>query len=265
MEKILANVTWDFHHGSVMGYTTAERRELIAGLISLLVYSVFYAGIAWALTSILDGGWATFFWTIGILIGIRCAYALIELIVGIIVWRIYQRKIAIANNVEWMRYHELPMRAYSTDDARKYFGRIIDFDPWKRDYSAKVITPELQRLVKEINRYHENVRYEHGALAELRDQDALNRALDVYSPKDNSPPYLFSDVLVSLNDAADEADFSRLPHANSSLVASILDERPFETWSDFYQLLRRSGLNRTQIVDLLVGCDSAHERWSRKT
>lgn len=161
-----------------MSYTLANKQQMKTALMTTLVSSVFYGGIAWGITALIDGGRKEFFWTAGILIAVRMAYSAIEFIVGIIVWRTYGRRIAVKHFVSVMREGKLPKRVYCTDDTGNYFARIAD--PHLSYYKPGEITPGVQKVAAELDRVLRSVRDQHGMMAEARTWDAMKRAMEIH-------------------------------------------------------------------------------------
>lgn len=245
-----------------MSHTFAEKQQMKTGLVTTLVSSVFYGGIAWGVTKLIDGGRKEFFWTLGILVAIRWAYAFLEFVVGVIVWRIYGRRNMVTNFVTIMRDGNLPRRVYCNDHITNYFSRIIE--PGISDYKAREITPDIQKIASDMYNVLNTVRDEHGMMAEMRTCDAMERALAIHSPEENSPQLVSAYVLHWLRSDVKEAEIQILPNSTPELAKRIIAERPFETLTDLYQLLRTHGLDRMQAVVFLNGASTASDAWNMK-
>lgn len=243
-----------------MGYTFAEKEQMKAGLITTMVSSLFYGGIAWVITRFIDGGRKEFFWTLGILVTIRATYGFLEFIIGIIVWRIYGRRRMVRNFITIMREARLPKRVYCTDDIVNYLIRIIR--PQRYDYRAGEVTPEIQKVAAELNGLLDTVRDQHGMMAEMRTWDAMKRAMEIHSPSEDSPQFVSAYVLHWLASAVKESDLEALPCSSVDLAREILTARPFETLADVYALLRNHGLDRDQAVRFLNGASKASDAWN---
>jgi len=241
-------------YAPAMSYTFAEKQQMKTGGVTTLVSSVFYAGIAWGITKLIDGGRAKFFWTLGILVGLRAAYSLLEFIIGIIVWRIYCRSRSVANFVAIMRNGNLPKRVYCTDQISDYLARI---QSPLFVYKDGIVTAEIKKLALELDAVLSTVRDQHGMMAEMRTWDAMKRALEIHSPGEDSPQFVSAYVLHWLRSDVKEAEIQILPNATPSLAKRIIAERPFETLTDLYQLLRNHGLDRMQAVVFLNGASTA--------
>lgn len=229
----------------------AEKQQMKTGLVTTLVSSVFYGGIAWGITKIFDGGRKEFFLAFGILIGMRAAYAVLEFVIGVIVWRVYGRGRTVSNFVTLMREGNLPKRVYCTDNMGNYLARVLG--PLASDYAAGTITPAIQKVAADMNNVLNTVRDQHGMIAEMRTRDAMERALEIYSPGEDSPQYVSASVFHWLCTDATEAEIQALPSASPELAKRIIAERPFETLTELYQLLRNQGLDRMQAVHFLNG------------
>jgi hypothetical protein len=248
-----------------MSYTLAEKQQMKSALVWTLVASVFYGGVAWGFTKVIDGGKQEFFWTLGILIALRLAYLTMEFVIGIVVWRVYGRRVAVNNFVAIMREGKLPKRVYCTDDTSSYLTRIINApNAYTCEYKAGQVTPEIKKVAAELATILSTVRGEHGIVAEARTRDAMKRALEIHSPGEASPQYVGLLVLTWLSSDITEAEIQKLPNSSPELAKRILAERPFETLTDLYELLRSFGLDRMQAVHFLNGASGASEVWSRR-
>ena len=245
-----------------MSYTHAEEKQMKTAAVITLVSSIFYGGISWGITKLIDGGRKEFYWIVGILVGARAAYGLLEFIISIIVWRVYLRRITVANFVAIMRENKLPKRVYCTDSVSSYFERISS--PCISDYREGQITPAIQKVANEMNTLLNTVRDQHGMMAEVRTWDAMKRALEIHSPDEDSPQYVSVCVRHWLNTDVTETEIQMLPNASPELAKKILAARPFETLADLYQFLRNHGLDRMQAVLFLNGASMASDAWVQK-
>jgi len=245
-----------------MNYTFAEKQQMKTGLVTTLVSSVFYGGIACGITIFADGGRKEFFWALGILIGMRALYAILEFVIGVIVWRAYGRIRTVANFVAVMREGKLPKRVYCTDDIVNYFARILE--PHTTDYGAGTITRDVQKIAADMNNVLKTVRDQHGMIAEIRTWDAMERALEIHSPGEDSPQFVSALVLHWLRSDVTKSEIQALPNASPELANRIIAQRPFETLTDLYQLLRNHGLDRMQAVLFLNGASKASDEWNKK-
>lgn len=161
-----------------------------------------------------------------------------------------------------MREGNLPKRVYGTDNMGNYFSRIAA--PHSSYYKTGQITPEVQKVAAEMDRLLATVREQHGMIAEMRTWDAMAAALEIHSPHEDSPQFVSDYILHWLRTDVQEAELQILPHCSPGLAKRILAERPFETLTDLYQLLRSHGLTFMQAVEFLNGASKASDRWNDK-
>ena len=214
------------------------------------------------ITKLIDGGDKEFSWVLGVLIATRAAYWLLEFIIGMIVWRMFDRSITVAHFVSIMRENKLPKRVYCTDDASSYFSRINSAH--RSEYREWQITPAIQKVATELDTLLKTVGNQQGMIAAFRTQDAMTRALEIHSPPEDSPHLVSPLVRHWLHSNATEAEIQILPNSSPELAKRILAEEPFETLTDLYQFLRNHGLDRMQASLFLNGASAASEAWNQE-
>ena len=156
-----------------MSMTAAEKSRSIGGLIAVIPYAL----VAWGYTK-LDP--ETSFWAaLGVMIGVRLFFAIIETLGGVLAWRLHGRAIAVNNALRLFRENEFPARLYRHDGLSSYLARIVDDDS---------TSPELRRTAQETERMlglFEDV----GILPGWRLRSATEAALDIYSPREKAPEW----------------------------------------------------------------------------
>lgn len=237
-----------------MSYTPQDKQTIKHSAVATVVSGVVYCGIAWGINKLLDGGREEFLWTLGILMGLRAAYGLADFTAGIITWRVFGRRLLVSSYVALLRECKMPKRAFCTDDVSNYLGRIIE--PGATDYRNGSITPELQRHALEIKIALE---CQQGILVDARKSDAMRRALEIYSPAEDSPPSGCHYALRWINSAAKASEIEELWSSGPELAKGITAKRPFETHADLYHCLRENGLGRMQAVSFLNAANNAGE------
>lgn len=68
-----------------------------------------------------------FSWSVvGLLLGLRVFFWIIESVGSALCWRLFDRKIAVENVLNFLREHEFPKKEYSDDNLGDYLSRIQD-------------------------------------------------------------------------------------------------------------------------------------------
>lgn len=222
---------------------------ITTGVVATAVYSIFYCSIAWGITTLIDGGRKGFFWVVGILVAVRVAYFFLEFVAGVIVWQTFGRRKTVDYFVATMRNGKLPKRVYCTDHIFDYLNHIVC--PPTSAYTAGEVTPEVQKIAREISDALVHIRAHRGLIEGMRMEDAAQRALEIYSPSEDSPHFVPSQVLNWFSSVAQKSEILTLPNSSAALAENILSQRPFETLNELYQLLRIHGLDQMQAVAFL--------------
>lgn len=147
--------------------TSTERSQAIGSLIA----SIPYALIAWGYTKF-DAS-VSFWIALGVLLGVRLMFAIVELLGSVLAWRLHGRTIAVNNALRLFRENQFPPRQYRHDDLSSYLFRI------KGDGN---IGPELRRTAKEFEAVLE-IFDNMGILTGWRMRSAAEAALDIYAPR----------------------------------------------------------------------------------
>ncbi len=150
--------------------------------IVVLCASVPYVLVAWGFTGLTDGAEATFWIALGVLLGFRLFFAVVETLARAVVWRAHGRKAMIKRILNFLRAHEFPKRKFRQDNIGNYLHRI----------ASEGGLPESVRLRAQGLQLEREAAESYGMLAESRFESALNAALDIYSPREdapNAPPF----------------------------------------------------------------------------
>jgi hypothetical protein len=85
-----------------------------------------YALVAWAY-NLLNNDDASGFWTaLGVLIGVRFFFFIIETLGDVLCWRLYKRSLAVENALTFLKANGFPQRKFKEDDLGGYLARIQD-------------------------------------------------------------------------------------------------------------------------------------------
>lgn len=87
-----------------------------------------YLLVAWAFTALGDGEWATFWGVLLALIVVRALFGLLDMLCGILQWRLWGRTHLVSQALNWFKTHQFPQRQFADDDLGNYLARIAD-DP----------------------------------------------------------------------------------------------------------------------------------------
>lgn len=221
-----------------MSYTQNEKLTMKAGWVSILVGAALYCVISWVLSAWMDGGAKEFLWILIAMIGLRIAYEFVDFVGGVIVWRVYGRRKAVAHFLEIMQKANLPMRCYCHDRIDDYLHRIESED--FHGYRTGEIKAEAKKTAAELNHLLMTVSDQHGAIAEARTWDAMGRALKIHSPDDMCPQWVGHDLINWLNGhdgTISEREVRQLPGVSPGIAKDLLARLPFETVPDIYRFL----------------------------
>ena len=240
-----------------MSYTRAEKERMRSGLVTALVAFVFYICAAWVITIIIDVEAIKFWWIVLGLASLELVQLIINFCIGWVVWRIYGRHRAIALYLEDMRKGKLPKRVYQHDRIDGFLDRIVS--PSSVDYKRGEITSDIQKVAAALNQILMSVRDQHGMFAEIRTWDAMESALDIYSPEDEAPPFVSPGMLYSFRDIFTERELLSMPHMTPEIVKGLIVDRPYETLGDLYQYLISRQLDRDQAGLFLIATSQLHD------
>lgn len=233
--------------------TVLEKQQMIRSWVVLIVSAIAYSGIAGAFTFLTDGDRKFFFIVIGCLIALRLFYEVLEVAVGIAVWRLYGRRVAVENYVKAMRDARMPRRYYSTDDVGNYLARIQN----GYSYEAGKVTPEALNTAKEFDRVMGSVREQSGMIAEARTWDAIKRAYESYTT-DDSPPWV-TPGLQHWFQKITQHKLLYLPYITPELAGSLLRDRPFDSIHSLWDYLRSHGFDKNMASAFFVAASCHSE------
>ena len=129
-----------------------------------------YAAVSWAYAAFVDGGWPDFWKCFGVLSAIRFFFSVIEGVGGILVWRIYGRRVAVAHWLKFFRENNFPPKEYASDDFGNYRARLAAC--YRRRADAPYLASEIEVLL---------LSYEHrGILIGMRMHAAIEEAFRRY-------------------------------------------------------------------------------------
>jgi hypothetical protein len=164
--RVAKYITFGTRIGSAMNDT---RSQIIMGLFAWVPYVL----VSWAYAKLSDGS----FWAaLGVLLGVRLFFGVIETLGSVLAWRVYGRKKAIEANLAVLRASAFPRRTYRHDDFLNYLSRIEDDESCTGDVKAAA------------KQWHQTLAlYESmGILVGMRMHAAADAALDIYSPRNDA-------------------------------------------------------------------------------
>jgi hypothetical protein len=100
-----------------------------------------YAAVSWAYAAFVDGGWPDFWKCFGLLSVVRVFFSVIEGMGGILVWRIYGRRVAVAHWLKYFRENKFPPKEYASDDFGNYRARLMSV--YKRPVDVPFLASEI--------------------------------------------------------------------------------------------------------------------------
>jgi len=154
-------------------YTNNEKSAIITSGFTITLYFL----IAWGYAAFVGGGVKVFLIGLGVLLGARLFFGLLEMIGGIIAWRCYGKRILVEKCLGMLRANRFPQRYYAHDDFCNYLARVEDDDDTSA--SLKRAAGEWYRMLGIIE--------ESGTLRGARAHKATEIALEIYSPRANAP------------------------------------------------------------------------------
>jgi hypothetical protein len=151
--------------------TPSEKTRFISGLIALIPYAL----LAWGVTKF-DTDLS--FWTaLGVLLGVRLIFGIIEMVGGILAWRLHGRDLAVNNFLRVLRENKFPPRHDKREDILAYLSCIQE--GFGVDGALKSTAREMEALLVMCEGM--------GILAGARMYSASEAALEIYSPRVNAP------------------------------------------------------------------------------
>ena len=99
---------------------TQAKHALVMFAFSMLPYTL----VAWGYAELTDGR-STSFWTaLGVLVGVRLFFSIIEGLGKILLWRLYGRKHVVGIAMNLFKANGFPQRKYEHDTLLAYLSRI---------------------------------------------------------------------------------------------------------------------------------------------
>jgi hypothetical protein len=148
------------------------RANIIIALFSFVPYLL----VSWAYMEAVDGESKQFWGAFGVLIAVRLFFSVIEMLGGILSWRLYGKKLMVNKFLGLLRANNFPKREYQHDNFLAYLGRIED---GSYADSVKTTAKEIYFLL--------SVFEDMGILLGMRMHSASEAALETYSPKAEAP------------------------------------------------------------------------------
>ena len=139
-----------------------------------------YVLVTWGYVKLTDGDANAFWIALGLLLGIRFFFYIIETLGDVLCWRLYQRRIAVDNAITFFRSNGYPQREYQHDDIGNNLARIQDdhrYLPLLRNSAGA-----LERTLTFIEGL--------GILVGARTWATFNAALDSYAPRSKATKVL---------------------------------------------------------------------------
>lgn len=139
-----------------------------------LVFSP-YLVVSWGYMNLTDGKSNSFWIAMGVLVGIRSAFGVIEFCIGVIRWRLFGQKFAVQVILSVLKSNNFPMRDQRSYNFSSYLFWITE------DYQPK---PSPQRAAKEMQDMLLFLdEFTGWGLWSWRLTSAGEKALEIYSPR----------------------------------------------------------------------------------
>src|ERR1700729_2942940 len=119
--------------------------QAVSASIVLALSLIPYAAVSWAYAAFVDGGWPDFWKGFGLLSVVRVFFSVIEGMGGILVWRIYGRRVAVAHWLKFFRENNFPPKEYASDDFGNYRARLISL--YRRPTDVAFLAAEIESLL----------------------------------------------------------------------------------------------------------------------
>lgn len=194
----------------------------------------------------------------GIAIGVAwIGIAVLKYFLDAIEWHAFRRKRFTEWAVREMRNAAYPKRRFSCENFSNYLcgvGEDIEFNP--AAFSRQLRSSWIRLHIE----YETAGRL--GAGHEGRIHRALEDALEIYSPADDSPEFVSPSPIHWISQAK-EAEIKALPHADGPVAEAIVGSKPFDSLVSLFQLLRRTGLPRAQAAEFLNAASKASDEWNK--
>lgn len=266
----------------------------ISGLSAIVSSLVVYVPAALVLPFLVPAG-IPLHTAVLILVGGILYFKLLNLGADGLYWRIYQRRRLVSHFTTIMTSARMPQRLYAGDGGIAYVRRILGSDreydrseiPEKVIATARDIEEELKQSVDTNDSLNggRSLAKIFGCTREIRVSNALDEALEAYSPADSAPPHDgFAPVCEWINQAASE-DFERLNGLTIDITTKLgvkeatLEElarsgqlaievgnelgaaRPFRKKRDVYSALCRRYRNPTHAKLIFLAISNVSANW----
>jgi hypothetical protein len=182
----------------------------------------------------------------------------IKYVIYAIGWHGFRRRKFTEWAVKELRTSGFPMREFSHDSFSSYLSGIEN----DLDDNPLAFSQQLRRSWLRLHLEYTTAEKE-GAIHESRVHQALNDALDIYSPAEESPDFV-SGYTVHWLSQAQESEIRSLPHASGAAGDAIIDHKPFRSPLELFQLLLRKGLPRAKAMEILNAASEAADEWNEK-
>jgi hypothetical protein len=153
-----------------------------SAIIVLAFATIPYLLVAWGYTALVGGGTIVFWIGLGLLLGARLFFALIEMVGSILAWRLHGRRIMVENFLRFLRTKNFPRRYYDHDGFTNYLDRVENDD---------ALSPSLRRDAKEWYKLL-GIFEDLGIFVGARMHSATEIALETYSPRANAPRFVLN-------------------------------------------------------------------------
>jgi len=151
------------------------RSRIITALLAFVPYLL----VSWGYMALVNGNSKDFWAALGVLVGVRFFFSIIETLGSILAWRLHGRTLMIKKHLEFLRAHKFPPRKYAHDGVLAYLSRIED----EPEYSAALrATAREMRSVLELCD-------DIGILVGMRMISSAEAALEQYSPRSSAPVF----------------------------------------------------------------------------
>ncbi len=149
-----------------------NQQRLVIFAFSMVPYLL----VSWVYTALTDGESATFWTALGVLMGVRLFFSIIEGIGKVLLWRLYGRNLVVGTAVNIFKTREFPQRKYPDDSLGDYLCRIQDDPEYPSRLRQSAAQVEQTLVVME----------EFGILVGARMHSAYEAALDIYAPRERA-------------------------------------------------------------------------------
>ena len=143
--------------------------------ISVAFSAIPYVLVAWGITKFTNGDTQAFWVALGVLIGLRLFFAIIEMLGGILYWRLYQRRITHDYALKFLKANNYPHRKHKIENIISYLAGISR-DP-EYPVPLRISAFGAECTLRSSENYD-------------RTLEVWNAALDVYAPESQATHHL---------------------------------------------------------------------------